>query len=331
MAKQVNLNLYRTGVVADLTFSRWGAKTKLSEEDLGLKDVPEWLIQLGAKRLIPQDKMAKIDSAIAEARGFLAHNSFTFPFGNVVFIPYTRLQKVVEKMHKCEKEFFSGVEEFLAEYGGIREERLKEFDAAFEKILKQRNGSTQETVVQEKKRLLQKLVEKYPSLPELRKKFGFDFVLFEVNTPEFDSISSEEAVDKARLTQEMEEMYRKRVAQKLDLFLEDVISQLKAMILEIVEKLKSRIEKDTVSMASVTSYKKFAEAFRGLDFVDTNIDQAISQLEDKLDKASKSDLDDEKFKAKLAEELDGIKKLADNIDISKVLGKFKRRIRAVEA
>lgn len=328
--KQVNLDLYKSGVVADLTFSRWGAKTKLSEEDLGLKDVPEWLIQLGAKRLIPKDKMSKIDSAIAEARGFLAHNSFMFPFGNVTFIPYARLQRVIEKMGKCEKDFWEGVEQFLSEYGQIRSTRMAEFDAAFEKILKQRNSMTSEKLSQEKKRLLDKLSEKYPPLSELRGKFGFDFVLFEIKSPDFESISSEDAMDKVKVQREVEENYKRLVEKKLDQFLEGVVAQLKTMVLDMVAKLNYRIEKETISMASVKSFRKFADAFRALDFVDTNIDRAISQLESKLDNVERSDLDDEQFRTKLTEDLDGIKKLAENIDFSKILGKFKRRIRAEE-
>ena len=330
MSKQVNLDLYKTGVVADLTFSRWGAKTKLKEEDLGLKDIPENLIHLGGKKLIPKDKLAKIDSAISEARVFVAHNSFLFPFGDVVFIPYARLPKVVEKVNKCEKDFWEGVEEFYGEYGEIREKMMVEYDKAFDKILRQRTGMTADLISNEKQKLLDRLAEKYPPLSELKKKFGFEFVLFEIKTPDFESISSEEALDKVRITREIEDSYKKLIEKKLDQFLEGVVDKLKTMVLDMVEKLKYRIEKETISMASVKSFRKFADAFRSLDFVDTNIDQAISQLEEKLDKVEKSDLDDEQFRDKLNVDLDGIKKLTENIDFSKVLGRFKRKIRAEE-
>lgn len=328
--QQVNLDLYKTGVVADLTFSRWGAKTKLKAEDLGLKDIPEDLIHLGRKRLVPKDRMAKIASAISEARVFVSHNSFSFPFGDVVFIPYARLQKVVEKVHKCEKDFWEGVEGFYSEYGEIREKMMVEYEKAFDKILKQKSGMTADTITREKQRLLDRLAEKYPPLSELKKKFGFDFVLFEIKTPDFESISSEEALDKVRITHEIEESYKRLVERKLDQFLEGVVEKLKTMVLDMVEKLKYRIEKETISMASVKSFRKFADAFRSLDFVDTSIDQAISQLEEKLDKVEKSDLNDEQFRDKLNTDLDSIKKLTENIDFSKVLGRFKRKIRVEE-
>jgi len=328
MTKKVDMNLYKTGVVADLSFSCWGARAKLEEEDVGLEDLSE-LIILGGKKLIPKDKMEKIYTSISEARGFLKNNSFEFPFGNARFIPYTILKKVSTKMDECGKEFWSGVQEFLSGYEVTRGEMLEEYDKVFENILKQRKID-QSCIPAEKKKLLDLLSKKYPTVLDLRKKFGFEFVLFEVDSPDFKTISSEKALGNVAISKAAEEEYKKRVEEKMDKFLEEVVSRLKAMVLEVVEKLKGKIEKESLSQATVKSFKKFTDAFRGMDFVNVNIDQALLSLEAKLSAASKSDLNDGKFHQKLSKQLDEIKAMADSVETDKILGRFRRGLTPVE-
>jgi len=329
-SKKVSFDLYKSGVVADLSFSIWGAATKLKEDDLGLKRIPVDKISLGQKRLIKRDKLRKVLSASYVAREFLRLNSFQFPFGTARFIPHARLNRVIEKMNECEELFFKNVEELLEEYETIRTEMLKEYDVAFEDILKQHNEIPSSERSEKKRMLLSRLEEKYPSREELRERFRFEFVIFEITSPEFKQLSNVEALDKVEKVAEMERIYQEKVARKLDLFLADVMSHLKAMVLEIVDKLSKKLEKDSVKMSTVKSFMKFAEAFRAMDFVDMNIDSAIRSLEDKLKDVSKSDLDDAKFKAVLDKEVAKIKEAADSVEYSKVLGKYKRYIRVVD-
>jgi len=326
--KKVDLNLYRAGVVADLSFSCWGARAKLEEEDVGLEGVSE-LIILGGKKLVPKEKMEKVYAPISEARGFLYKNSFEFPFGNSRFIPYSILKKITDKMDACGKEFWEGVEEFLSGYEVTRKEMLEEYDKVFEDILKQRKMNSND-IPAEKKKLLDLLAKKYPSVSVLRKKFGFEFILFEVDSPDFKTISSEKALDNVAISKAAEQAYKERVEEKMDKFLEEVVSRLKAMVLDTVDKLKGKIEKESLSQATVKSFKRFTDSFKGMDFVDTNIDQAISVLEMKLSAATKSDLSDGKFQEVLSKELDGIKEMADSIDTDKILGRFKRGLRVIE-
>jgi len=327
--KSVSLDLYKSGVVADLSFSMWGAATKLKAEDLGLKKIPTDKISLGQKRLLKREKLRKINSVYYMARDSFRKNSFEFPFGSARFIPYARLSRVVEKMNECEKLFFEHVDGMISDYDTDRSEMLKEYDVAFDDLLKQRSMPAEERNEQ-KKILLARLREKYPPKEELRRRFRFEFVVFEVSSPEFKQMTGVEALNKAEKVAELERIYREKVARKLDLFLEDVVSHLKGMVLEIVVKLNKRIEKDSVKMSTVKSFMRFAEAFRTMDFVDMNIDTAIKSLEDKLRDVSKSDLDDTKFKETLNKELNEIKAAADSVDSSKVLGRFKRNIRVIE-
>jgi|GEM_PF-3561856 len=328
--KTVNIDLYKAGVVVDLTFGMWGAATKLNEEDLGLENVPSDKISLGHKKLIKKERLEKASSIIVEARNVLARNSFAFPFGDARFVPYARLNHVVEKMNEFEKEYFKARDEIAEELESDRLEMLKEYEETFEKLLKQRNGLSDSERQDQKQSLLAQLRKKYPSKEELKSKFRFEFVIFEVQSPEFKSITGAQALDKVEEVKELEKVYREKVAKKLDAFLEDVVSTLKGRILDIVTRLSNRVENDNVKMSSVNSFKRFAESFRQLDFMDLDVDRAISSLEKKLADVEKKDLSDVAFKQALAEELDKVKEAANSVDISKVMGRFKRNLRPVE-
>ena len=52
----------------------------------------------------------------------------------------------------------------------------------------------------------------------------------------------------------------------------------------------------------------------------------LEELQSRLDGASKEDLKNEEFKARLKEDIDSVTNMARNINVSKVLGKFYRKI-----
>lgn len=329
VAGKIKFDLYKTGVVADLSFSIWGAKTKLGEDDLGLKDIPTDKISLGHKRLIKKTSLSQISAAYNEAYLFFRRNSFEFPFGCARFIPYPMLKMVVEHETLCEKTFYEEVENFLIEYSENRIKMLEEYDKVFADILKQRNLTSYE-ISKQKGALLSRLEEKYPSVTELRKKFRFEFVIFEVSSPEFNSLETEDALSRAKKLEDLQILYKEKVSKKLDVFLEDVVASLKTKVLEVVSKLNERLEKGSVSMATVKAFQRFAETFRAMDFVDLGVDAAIASLELTLKDIQKNDLDNEKFKEALAKELENIKVAASAVDDNKVLGRFKRNLRVIE-
>jgi len=329
MAKKesVKMDLYKTGVVADLSFSVWGAWAKLRQDDLGLDNVPKEIISLGHKKLAKKESLKDVHTAIHKARNYFKGNSFTFPFGGARFIPYARLQRVATRMQEAEKIFNEKVEIFMAEYPNIQTQMLMEYSEAFEAMLRKVNNRTEAEIRTQKEILLNRIREKYPTVDELRKRFAFDFVIFEVTDPEFKSVTSEKALQKASKLDALEKAYREKVSNRLDGFIEEVVASLKKMALDIVSKMQDRLDKDTVKMSTLRSFKKFAETFREMDFVDVNIDNVLKSLEDKLKDVDKSQLTDEKFKETLAKELGAIKAAAETIDYDKTMGRFKRMLR----
>lgn len=322
--ESMNFDLYKAGVVADLSFSIWGAATQLKSEDLGLENIPKDKISLGHKRLAKKERLESIWSVRNKACTALIQNSFSFPFGSARFVPYARLQDTVDKIKVFEKDFYFEVRKFLEGYEQDRHQMLDEYEVMFEEILSKKYSGN---VLQLKKEIvLSKLRDKFPLKEDLGKKFKFELDLFEVSSPEFSKLGTDVALGKA----EMESLYREKVSQKLDLFLEEVVSRLKDMVLNSVKKMKERTEKDCLSMKTITSFKKFAESFKSMDFVGTEIIQSISQLEEKLDSVSKSDLSNESFKESLNLEIKSLEESVMSVDIDKVLGRFKRNLRVIQ-
>jgi hypothetical protein len=329
-SQKVDFDLYKSGVVADLAFSMWGAATKLQADDLGLSGVPEDKISLGQKRLLKKDKLSKIYKVRSMAWRVFKQNSFQFPFGSAGFIPYARLGAVIESMAECEKAYFQKVDEMIADYDTDRAQMLKEYDEVFDEMLKQRNGISAGERLSQKAKLLVRLNEKYPPKDQLKRRFAYEFVIFEVTSPEFKKTSGVSALSKAGKVEDLERAFKDKVSRKLDLFLEDVVAHLKGMVLEIVGKLSKRIEDGKVKLATVRSFTKFAEAFRAMDFVDLDINDAIRSLEDKLKGVTKVDLDDSAFKETLTQEINKIRAAADLVDFDRVIGRYKRNLRVVE-
>src|SRR4030042_1509428 len=127
-------NIYKFGIVVDLTISQWGARAKLRPEDLGMADVPE-LIKLGHKDLMKKEHLASINSWISKATTYLYAHSFSFPFGNSRFVPYTLVEETVKFMSKCKEEFENAVLEMLKDYETNRQEILNEYREIFKDIL----------------------------------------------------------------------------------------------------------------------------------------------------------------------------------------------------
>jgi len=322
--ESMNFDLYKAGVVADLSFSIWGAATQLKAEDLGLENIPKDKISLGHKRLSKKERLESIWSIRQKACNVLIQNSFSFPFGSARFVPYARLQDTVEKIRLFEEDFYFEVRKFLEGYEQDRSQMLDEYEGMFEEILSKKYSG--EILQRKKEIVLSKLRDKFPLKEDLGKKFKFELDLFEVTSPEFSKLGTDAALGKA----EMENLYREKVSQKLDLFLEEVVSRLKYMVLKSVKNMKERTEKDCLSMKTINSFKKFAESFKSMDFVDTEIIQHISQLEEKLDSVSKSDLSNESFKDALNLEIKSLEESVMSVDMDKVLGRFKRNLRVTQ-
>jgi hypothetical protein len=324
---KVEMDIYKAGVACDLTIHWYKGMIKLNPEDLGFEEFPETeMISLGRKKLILKKHIKHIYSIDLKARAFLKNNGFIFPIGQTWFVPYSRLEAVLDEMAMCKKEFGEEVDIFVSNYGTVRNEMIEEYRRIFTKILQEHHKLEGEKLDFEVGRLLNRLVTRFPSESALRSKFRFEFLIFEIGTPEFKPLEEGVAIDKAKLNRELESEYRDKVRTKIDGFLADVVAQLKGMVLDITGSMITQLEKGTLNKNTIKGFKNFADTFKQLDFVDMDIDTQLRELQSRLDMASRDDLKNEDFKARLRLDIDNVSDMARNINVSKILGKFRRMI-----
>jgi hypothetical protein len=212
-------------------------------------------------------------------------------------------------------------------YGTVRQEMMEEYRRIFGEILEDHHkGLSQDETDFQVDKLLARLITRFPSELALRNKFKFEFLIFEIGLPDFSALEEGVAIDKARLSIELEREYREKVRDKVDGFLSDVVDQLKEMVLNITGNMVVQLEKGTLNKNTIKGFKNFADTFKQLDFVDVTVDVQLGELQRRLDSASKEDLKNEEFKARLRADIDSVTNMARNINVSKVLGKFKRMI-----
>jgi len=325
--KTENLNIYKAGVICDLTIHWYKGMIKLNPEDLGFDEFPETeLISLGRKKLIQKKHIKNIYSLDLKARAFLRNNGFIFPIGQTWFVPYRGLENVLEKMAELRDQFNKETNDFINTYGTVRQEMIDEYRRIFTEILREHHKLEGENLDLEVARLLDRLIARFPSEATLRNKFGFEFLVFEIGSPEFKPVDEGVVIDKARLNIQLESEYQAKVREKVDGFLADVVAELKGMVLETTGNMIIQLERGTLNKNTIKGFKNFADTFKQLDFVDVTVDVQLQELQSRLDGASKEDLKNEEFKSRLRADIDSVTNMARNINVSKVLGKFKRMI-----
>lgn len=313
-ANDMQGTIYKLGIVVDLTVSMWGARTMLHPEDLGFDSVPE-LVSLGHKKLMKKEHLARIESVRVKAEIYLLQHSFSFPFGNVRFVPATLTGEVIEKMNEFKSEFDDAVEELLLNYDGYRSEMLQEWDIVFKELsfetirLLLPNASLDTPKSEE---LMRTLASKYPTTDRLRGKFGFDFSVFQITPP---SISNEA---------DLSSVYTKKISDRLDGFLDDVVARLQGMVIETTQNIKERVEKGNLGGGTIKSFVKFADNFRKMDFVGLDIETELVTLRDKLLGAEKEQFKTRDFTDELQRNLGEIQ--AKVLDADVIRGRFKRNI-----
>ena len=180
----------------------------------------------------------------------------------------------------------------------------------------------------------------YPSLQEVKKKFYFDIVSFEIALPtEFsklnlqDEINREEAGNEAK--QKALENYKNEYAKQLDThmskigdFVGEVTATLRSKIVEhctvALTKLK---KKEVVSDSSVKTLLKHIQEFRDMNFVD---DKTVEAELSKVEKLLTSDHDFSKDKdaiGLLQQHLTSVVKEAESLsDVANVSGEYFRKL-----
>ncbi|HEY5271339.1 MAG TPA: hypothetical protein VII97_13465 [Anaerolineales bacterium] len=117
------------GVIITLHISRWRAKARLTNEDLGLPPVDkdeekvlEELLLLGEKFLLPAKYVREMESAESAGRKYLARVAYETAYGP--FVPFTEYAEVRAELNKYREHFWAVCSNIVENLDNITEEHL---------------------------------------------------------------------------------------------------------------------------------------------------------------------------------------------------------------
>ncbi len=306
--------LFQDGFLVNLHISIWGMGAKLSKEDLGIKVAVPKIIKLGKKMLIDPKHFNDFKSHEGKARRFLYQNAYPFAIADAHFVPKLKLLDVLTKLDKFKTEFGEAVDSFIANYLTYKQEALDTYPELAD--------------------ILRPL---YPPVTELKNKFGYSVMTYELTMPrELGVVDIQTLIDRSEAKDEVKKKLEDQMAEqyvaamdKLTQFTEDAAQALRQQISGVCQEIIDKIKrKEIISKTNIATIKEEIVNFRSLNFLDDSVVEAeIDKLEALIDGRHNFKTDQETI-ASLNTALCGVlKTAAETSDLSGISGTYFRAIK----
>lgn len=297
--------LFLDGVLISLNCHYWHGRVKLDPQDLGLEQVPE-IFSLGRKWVVPKEALEEFGTIYARSNWLTDRFAFPFPT-KAHFVPYGVLPAVLNELSELKGRFDRAVTTLLDNYEDYRAEMLRRHP--------QYGDALQRAHIA-------------PSV--LRRRFRFDYLLFEVRLP---SELRMRQLELAQAEQQMEargkavEGFRQQWAEQMDGFLDQAVRSLRASVADALVQFNERAAAGEVSGRGLGSIRRAVERFRQLNFVgDAEVEAKLRELESLVPQSAKQYEGDAAAQAALARaSADAVAMLRES-DVSKVTGEYRRRV-----
>jgi hypothetical protein len=254
--------LTREGVLLSVSVRYWRAHKKLKAEDLGLEPdkVSERLISLGHKRLLPKEATAAL--ALVESRAHSLVEASTFPFLNGLahFVPNAKLGEVTVKLKALEAEFWLAKNQFVSQYGQLRDAALEEW------------RTMAGNLSDDPARVVAAIEAAFPPAQTLERKFGFDTQLFQIAVPERLGLDLLNLADQENLVNARQEAARDaaaKIREQTQSFIMDCVASLREQTAQLCgDMLQSiRTGETGVHQKTLNRLIRFIDQFKQMNFV----------------------------------------------------------------
>lgn len=310
MSNDYNLPLLeavcRRGVLIATSIRYWRGCKRLKPEDLGLDPahVSDRLIQLGHKRLVPREALQPF--ALIESRAHSLVEAASFPFlgGIARFVPNPRLVGLTDGLDRLKDEFRQATLDFVAGYGGLRDQAMTEWREAAEHL----NGSAEH--------LLATIQQSFPPAGEITRKFGFETRLFQVAAPESLRIEVSESIDQLEIADErrrIAEDASRRLQADLDGFIRESVNSLREETAKLASDVLATINggEGGVHQRTLNRLTAFIDQFRSLNFAgDAQLENTLERF--RRDLLSRSAEEYRNQPGAMASLTDGLSRLREN-------------------
>ena len=285
------LRMMERGVLVQLHIRYWRPYAKLRLADLGLEEVngaTKGYIQLGRKKLLPPELIARIETVERRARTALRNNSLKCFWGS--FIPTTAWKKWRELSDKLRTRFYEVRDEIVAALPESKE-TLREIYSEMAKDAYKRSKLDAEVEVPNDfvERFVAACLSRIPSDEQIRAAFRYDEVYNYIPLPSQVRAHVEGLIEDDMRRQIAEQMHTEK-KEMLDGFLAEVSSGLRNMIVKVAESVKASIEQNDGKLVprSTSDIKRLLEKLDRLNFYDdTSIQSMVADIRAEVDKPLK--------------------------------------------
>ncbi len=298
--------LFLDGVLVSLDIHYWRGRVNLEPQDLGLQDVPD-IFSLGRKWVVSKDALEEFGTIYARADWLTDRYAFPFPT-KAHFVPYGVLPVVLKELGELKERFGKATETLMDNYERYRRE-----------------------MVLAHPQYRDALGRAYIAPPQLRRRFSFDYLLFEVRMPSevrLRQLSTRQAEAEAAGRQDAGGEFRQQWARQMDEFVDRAVVSLRASVADALTQFNQRAANgEPVSGRGLGSIRRAVERFRELNFVgDDQVEAKLKELESLVPGSAKQYQDDGAAQAALQQGIASTLALLGEGDVSKVTGEYRRRI-----
>lgn len=318
-------NVFTDGILMSVTVRFWSGGVMLTPEDMGLK--PEDLsdaFKLGKKMLVPESVIREFRTVENQARRVVKENSFDFPIGSASFVPKSKIEKVLEQLRLCQRDYNILINSLVDNYDDYKTQMLPIYkEAAKIAFMKQLPTGIQEFNLDDRtaqenafvNKFMRKIEALYPTTDSLRARFSLSWDLYELGLAS--GIANEE--------------YRIAAREKIGKFFEDVVSTLRQDTLEICNRIIENINGGKIiKTRTLRSLRETIDKIQELNFVgDTKIEEQLNLLRAEFLNVHEDGLVGESpdLQMELHTRLVRIAEaVSDTTDVSAITGQYKRKI-----
>lgn len=240
----------------------WSGRKRLTRTDLvnrGLNpdELPQDLVNLGTKLLVPRQEILALNRIDQKARLLLHQWSVPFGISGSHFVPKVKLADVEQQLNGLKKEFFDTVDSFISRFEKLKEIIKQNHEDFWEKCLK----------------------PYYPTNAEsLRSKYKFRWYIFTITSPgELLETNSEK----------LEEL-KQQMQAEVTSFVSEYIEAMRQETIKFCDLLRARVEgkpfgdeneSKKFTGKTLTAFAKYVDKFKTMNiFGDAEISKMLDEF-----------------------------------------------------
>jgi hypothetical protein len=225
---------------------------------------------------LPKEATAALALVESRAHALVEANTFPFLNGLAHFVPNAKLGEVTAKLKALETEFWRAKNQFIAQYGPLRDAALEEWRVLAGNL------------ADDPARVVAAIEAAFPPAPTLERKFGFDTQLFQIAVPERLGLDLLTLGDQEHLIQARQQAAREaaaKIREQTQRFIAECVTSLRQQTAQLCDDMLHSIRTGAsgVHQKTLNRLIRFIDQFKQMNFVgDAEMEQQLETVRREL-------------------------------------------------